>query len=151
MYCQVSIFIGDPSTRSCPPQATLNKFMGLGRPAWTEARTVLSQLLSSDEPTLRDNAELRKAALLPMSTVTMLLPANIGDYTDFYSSRDHATNVGIMFRGKVRTHVSHRKLVQLLSKTMCLRSFVCLTRRSLLCSSSTIRMEERCGIIELLF
>lgn len=76
--------------------------MGLGRPAWTEARTALTQLLSSDEPTLRDNAELRKAALLPMSTVTMLLPANIGDYTDFYSSRDHATNVGIMFRGKVR-------------------------------------------------
>ena len=32
--------------------------------------------------------------------VIMLLPANIGDYTDFYSSREHATNVGTMFRGK---------------------------------------------------
>jgi fumarylacetoacetase len=39
-------------------------------------------------------------ALLPMDEVVMELPAQIGDYTDFYSSREHATNVGIMFRGK---------------------------------------------------
>lgn len=41
---------------------------------------------------------LRARALVPMSGVTMHLPADIGDYTDFYSSREHATNVGIMFR-----------------------------------------------------
>ena len=76
--------------------------MGLGKAAWSEARASLTQLLASDEPTLRDNAELRKAAFVPLSAVRMHLPANIGDYTDFYSSRDHATNVGIMFRGKVR-------------------------------------------------
>lgn len=57
------------------------------------------QLLSSDEATLRDNEELRQKALVPQSEVTMLLPARIGDYTDFYSSREHATNVGTMFRG----------------------------------------------------
>lgn len=42
----------------------------------------------------------RGRALLPQSGVTMHLPARIGDYTDFYSSLDHATNVGTMFRGK---------------------------------------------------
>lgn len=44
--------------------------------------------------------DIVKAALLPISSCQMHLPANIGDYTDFYSSRQHATNVGTMFRGK---------------------------------------------------
>ncbi|XP_066492129.1 fumarylacetoacetase [Tiliqua scincoides] len=81
-------------------QPTLNCFMGLGWEAWTEARTFLQRLLSASEPTLRDNMELRKRALVPQTSAIMHLPAEIGDYTDFYSSRHHATNVGIMFRGK---------------------------------------------------
>lgn len=81
-------------------QPTLNQFMSLGRPKWVEARTVLQKILSAEDPSLRDNAELRSVALIPVSSVTMHLPAQIGDYTDFYSSIDHATNVGIMFRGK---------------------------------------------------
>ncbi len=79
---------------------TLNAFMALGRPAWLEARAVISRLLSADEPALRDNTELKDQALIPINRVTMRLPAAIGDYTDFYSSKEHATNVGIMFRGK---------------------------------------------------
>jgi len=81
-------------------ETTLNRFMALGRPAWKEARATLTQLLSKDTPTLRDDKQLREKALIPMSNVKMHLPATIGDYTDFYSSRDHATNVGTMFRGK---------------------------------------------------
>ena len=73
--------------------------MALGRPAWREVRTKLTQLLRHDQPALRDDAGLRNAALVPASSVEMLLPATIGDYTDFYSSREHATNVGIMLRG----------------------------------------------------
>jgi fumarylacetoacetase len=80
-------------------EATLNGFMSLGRAAWTEARQVLQRILSKDSPDLRDNTDLRKRALIPASEVTMHLPAEIGDYTDFYSSREHATNVGTMFRG----------------------------------------------------
>jgi len=80
-------------------QPTLNAFMALGRTAWREARSRLTQLLSADEPTLRDDAAVRKAAFQPRARVEMLLPAAIGDYTDFYSSREHATNVGVMFRG----------------------------------------------------
>ena len=78
---------------------SLNAFLRLGRPAWREARTALSRLLRHDEPTLRDDAALRARALIPRADVEMLLPAEIGDYTDFYSSREHATNVGAMLRG----------------------------------------------------
>ncbi|KAI5101227.1 fumarylacetoacetase isoform X1, partial [Silurus meridionalis] len=81
-------------------QPTLNAFMALGSSAWREARAVLQTLLRADEPRLRDNHELRGRAFVDQSVAVMHLPAEIGDYTDFYSSRDHATNVGIMFRGK---------------------------------------------------
>jgi fumarylacetoacetase len=73
--------------------------MALGPTAWREARGRLTQLLRADEQTLRDDAAVRKAAFHRRSRVEMLLPAEIGDYTDFYSSREHATNVGVMFRG----------------------------------------------------
>ncbi|RUS80544.1 hypothetical protein EGW08_011684 [Elysia chlorotica] len=79
-------------------QPTLNAFMGLGRAAWSEARQTLQKILSKSESMLRDNAELRARALVPQSLATMHLPANIGDYTDFYSSKNHAYNVGCMFR-----------------------------------------------------
>ncbi|CAI5671985.1 unnamed protein product [Oreochromis niloticus] len=81
-------------------QPTLNAFMALGYEAWREARRTVQMLLSANESTLRDDMSLRSRAFIHQSAVTMHLPANIGDYTDFYSSRDHATNVGIMFRGK---------------------------------------------------
>jgi fumarylacetoacetase len=80
-------------------QPALNAFLALGRAAWDEARTRISRLLRADEPTLRDNPGLREQALVPRADVRLLLPAVIGDYTDFYSSREHATNVGTMLRG----------------------------------------------------
>ncbi len=79
---------------------SLNAFMGAGRAAWREARQILTLLLREDHTTLRDNRKLRDAAIVPFDEVTMLLPCQIGDYTDFYSSLEHATNVGTMFRGK---------------------------------------------------
>ncbi|OQS03629.1 fumarylacetoacetase [Thraustotheca clavata] len=85
---------------NCFSEPSLNTFMGLGKQAWDSARATIKKLLSVDEATLRDNAALRVRALIPMANVFMHLPAQIGDYTDFYSSREHATNVGIMFRGK---------------------------------------------------
>ncbi|RXM90946.1 Fumarylacetoacetase [Acipenser ruthenus] len=74
--------------------------MGLGHEAWKEARTVLQKLLSANETTLQEDVGLRSRAFVHQSLAEMHLPAEIGDYTDFYSSREHATNVGIMFRGK---------------------------------------------------
>jgi fumarylacetoacetase len=80
-------------------QGSLNGLMGLGPSAWREARATLQTLLAAETPTLRDDAELLGQTLLPLSAVDLLLPAHIGDYTDFYASRPHATNVGTMFRG----------------------------------------------------
>ena len=77
----------------------LNAFLALGKSAWREARATISNLLRAGETTLRDNAGLRERVLLPMKDVEMRLPVEIGDYTDFYSSREHATNVGTMLRG----------------------------------------------------
>jgi len=76
----------------------LNAFLAAGRPIWKRARQAISRLLSADEPLLRDNVALRKQAILLQSEVEMFLPVRIGDYTDFYASRDHATNVGSMLR-----------------------------------------------------
>jgi len=87
-----------PALAEALSQDALNALMGLGRAAWTEARQTIQQLLSADDATLRDNAELREKALVPQSTATMHLPARIGDYTDFYSSKEHASNLGSMFR-----------------------------------------------------
>ncbi|KAM4597002.1 fumarylacetoacetase isoform 2-T2 [Fundulus diaphanus] len=81
-------------------RSTLNAFMALGYEAWSEARRTLQTLLSASESTLRDDVSLRSRAFVHQSAAMMHLPADVGDYTDFYSSRDHATNVGIMFRGK---------------------------------------------------
>ncbi|MCG3126674.1 MAG: hypothetical protein CHACPFDD_01526 [Phycisphaerae bacterium] len=77
----------------------LNAFLGLGRPAWTAARARLADLLSDSCLSLRDNAILRRAALYKQSDVEMLMPLRVGGFVDFYASREHATNVGIMFRG----------------------------------------------------
>eukprot|EP00035_Acanthoeca_spectabilis_P019923 m.430260 g.430260 ORF g.430260 m.430260 type:complete len:421 (-) comp17141_c0_seq1:1507-2769(-) len=78
-------------------QPALNAFMGLGKAAWKEARAALQSALSVDG-VLKDQAELRASAFFPVASVKMHLPAKIGDYTDFYSSKCHATNVGTMFR-----------------------------------------------------
>ncbi|MBA0748537.1 hypothetical protein Gogos_005347 [Gossypium gossypioides] len=83
----------------CFLKPTLNKFLAMGRPAWKEARDTLQKLLSSTEPALRDNMELRQKALVPMSEVEMVLPMEIGDYTDFFSSMHHAKNCGTIFVG----------------------------------------------------
>uniref|UniRef100_M4B5L4 Fumarylacetoacetase n=1 Tax=Hyaloperonospora arabidopsidis (strain Emoy2) TaxID=559515 RepID=M4B5L4_HYAAE len=74
--------------------------MAQGSKVWSRARATIQRLLSADEPILRDNDALRQRALIPMDDVQMHLPAKVGDYTDFYSSREHATNVGRMFRGE---------------------------------------------------
>ncbi|KAI9345669.1 hypothetical protein BDR26DRAFT_856423 [Obelidium mucronatum] len=81
-------------------EPTLNAFMRLGRPSWREARATLQALLSGPASPLRSNAALKDSILIPLASVRNHMPAQIGDYTDFYSSREHAFNVGVMFRGK---------------------------------------------------
>lgn len=78
---------------------SLNPFMALGRPAWKRVRAAITNLLDGSDARLKTNDVLCAAALRSRDQVSMLLPAEIGDYTDFYSSKEHATNVGTMFRG----------------------------------------------------
>lgn len=78
-------------------QPTLNTFLALGEEAWRLARARLTQLLSADCAELRDHSK-RGACMVPAWGLSMRLPCDIGDYTDFYASIHHATNVGSMFR-----------------------------------------------------
>ncbi|KAJ7372879.1 hypothetical protein OS493_016806 [Desmophyllum pertusum] len=98
----INLFTGPlmSQRKSVLQEQTLNGLMGLGKDAWKETRATLQKILSVDEAVLRDNSALRARCLIPQNSVTMHLPASIGDYTDFYSSKNHATNVGTMFRGK---------------------------------------------------
>ncbi|HEY8579567.1 MAG TPA: fumarylacetoacetase, partial [Beijerinckiaceae bacterium] len=79
---------------------SVNAFMAAGGYSWSVVRRHVSELLRHDNPKLRDDKALRGRALVPMADVTMHLPLEVAGYTDFYSSREHATNVGTMFRGK---------------------------------------------------
>src|ERR1700730_7964850 len=89
--------VGELGVFSAPQ---LNPFMALGPQMWSRTRARISELLRHDNPELRDNAELRERALVPMANTKLHLPINVPGYTDFYSSKEHATNVGVMFRGK---------------------------------------------------
>ena len=81
-------------------ETTLNSFMALTRPSWQATRARLTSLFrEGGDPAVQSNPALQSRVLHHASTVTMHMPASVGDYTDFYSSREHATNVGIMFRG----------------------------------------------------
>jgi fumarylacetoacetase len=76
----------------------LNGLMRLGAEARTELRKQVSALLAAGSPASRSNPRLGDRILVARSEAEMLLPAEIGDYTDFYASVHHATNVGSMFR-----------------------------------------------------
>jgi fumarylacetoacetase len=73
----------------------LNGFLALGREAWHETRARLMGLLTEGSTEIRDSGI---AALHDRSSVTMHLPFTPGDYVDFYSSIEHASNLGRMFR-----------------------------------------------------
>ncbi|MEV1318597.1 fumarylacetoacetase [Micromonospora arborensis] len=72
---------------------TLNEFMALGRPQWTAARQRITELLT--DPAHRAAVE---PMLVPLNDVELLLPIEVADYVDFYSSEHHAANVGQIFR-----------------------------------------------------
>ncbi|MGM0479587.1 MAG: fumarylacetoacetase [Bacteroidota bacterium] len=77
---------------------TLNRMMKKGKPAVSDLRNRLSKLFQSDQNDLSGNAHHVEQVLFDANKVEMCMPVEVGDYTDFYSSRQHATNVGTMFR-----------------------------------------------------
>ena len=81
--------------KKCLHRPTLNDFISQGRRVWRAVRERVQDLLTTVDR--KQQVEL-EGCLVPQSTATMHLPVAIGDYTDFYSSEEHATNVGKMFR-----------------------------------------------------
>jgi len=79
-------------------EPSLNALMSLGTEYATALRARLIELLDAGHADLETNRRLVEPALVAMREAEMLLPAQIGDYTDFYASIYHATNVGMMFR-----------------------------------------------------
>jgi fumarylacetoacetase len=75
-------------------EPTLNRFMAMGRETWSALRLALSRLLAQGSA----HEGMLRACLVPQSESEYALPAKIGDYTDFYASVHHATNVGKLFR-----------------------------------------------------
>ncbi|MDB4769231.1 fumarylacetoacetase, partial [Saprospiraceae bacterium] len=75
----------------------INDFMALGKDVTRAVRDRLSEILDENE-TKWNSREMAKHIFYKMDEVELLIPIQIGDYTDFYSSIEHATNVGIMFR-----------------------------------------------------
>lgn len=87
-----------PGSQPVFNKPALNDFIALGQSVWRSTRAQISLLLRSDHPRLRDDLSLRGSALVPMHEAIMHLPITVAGYTDFYSSKEHATNVGSMFR-----------------------------------------------------
>ena len=77
---------------------SLNAFMGAGKSVCSEVRHWITSLLSADNPTLREDQAMRGRLFVHRDAVRMRLPVRIGDFTDFYASKDHASNLGSMFR-----------------------------------------------------
>lgn len=76
----------------------LNNLISLGKQKTSSLRMHIAGLLAAGNTTLQDIPDVYGKFLLPMPQVQMLMPVHVGDYTDFYSSEVHATNVGKMFR-----------------------------------------------------
>eukprot|EP00899_Mesostigma_viride_P006962 jgi/Mesvir1/16267/Mv08513-RA.1 len=97
------LFKGTPglSSNNVFASRSLNAFLETGRETWRNTRARLIDLLrqdTNDGACLRDNAELRGRAVVPMDQVSLHMPVSIGNFTDFYCSLEHATNVGRIFR-----------------------------------------------------
>ena len=95
---QLNYFEGIELTDDMFMQDTLNDFISDGKKTWRLVRNRIADIFDAENPKLRDNASHRDTVIFDIDDVEMQLPVLIGDYTDFYSSREHATNVGKMFR-----------------------------------------------------
>ncbi|MBM3163993.1 MAG: fumarylacetoacetase [Bacteroidetes bacterium] len=76
----------------------LNPLMKQGKCGIRALRDRIATLFSSGNVELQNCVEHQREAIYNVDVVRMMLPVQIGDYTDFYSSKEHATNVGMMFR-----------------------------------------------------
>ena len=95
---QLGYFDGIPLTDDIFLQDTLNDFISDGQKTWRLVRNRISEVFDIGNDTLKNNDAHKSIILFALNEIEMQLPVQIGDYTDFYSSKEHATNVGSMFR-----------------------------------------------------
>lgn len=95
---QLGYFDGIELTDDVFMQDTLNDFISDGKKTWRLVRNRIADIFDAENAALRDNKKHRDVVIFKMEDVEMQLPVFIGDYTDFFSSREHATNTGKMFR-----------------------------------------------------
>lgn len=95
---QLGYFDGIPLTDDIFLQDTLNDFIADGRKTWRAVRNRIAQIFDSNNDSLKQNKRHKEIVLFRLDEIEMQLPVHIGDYTDFYSSIEHATNVGNMLR-----------------------------------------------------
>ncbi len=77
---------------------SLNEFIAHPKAVWTAVRNRIAFIFDALNETLKNNTSHREEVLFDVAKTTSLLPVQIGDYTDFFSSKEHATNTGTMFR-----------------------------------------------------
>ena len=95
---QLGYFEGIPLTDDIFMQDTLNDFIDDGRKTWRLVRNRIADIFDIKNPKLKDQSKHIVEILFDVDEIEMLMPVAIGDFTDFYSSKEHATNVGTMFR-----------------------------------------------------
>jgi len=95
---QLGYFDGIPLTDDLFLQDSLNDFIADGRKTWRLVRNRIADIFDVTKSGLRDHKEHKTEIIFRMEEVEMLLPVSVGDYTDFYASKEHATNVGTLFR-----------------------------------------------------
>ena len=97
-FHQLGYFEGIPLTDDMFLQDNLNDFIADGRKTWRLVRNRIAEVFDVKNGILRDNPEHKDKIIFRIDEIEMLLPVAIGDYTDFYASKEHATNVGSLFR-----------------------------------------------------
>jgi len=95
---QLGYFEGIPLTDDIFLQDSLNDFISDGKKTWRLVRNRIADIFDTENDSLKSNKEHCKVVLFTLDEIEMQLPVTVGDYTDFYSSIEHATNVGTMFR-----------------------------------------------------
>ncbi len=95
---QLGYFKGIELTDDVFLQDRLNDFIAHGKGIWRQVRNRIADIFDANNTKLQNKKKQKKRIIYNVEDVEMHLPVNVGDYTDFYSSKEHATNVGSMFR-----------------------------------------------------
>ncbi|MFK7049102.1 fumarylacetoacetase [Flavobacterium columnare] len=95
---QLGYFEGIDLTDDVFLQDALNEFISCGKKTWRLVRNRIADIFDAENADLRDNIKHRDVVIFKIEDVEMQLPVFVGDYTDFFSSKEHATNTGKMFR-----------------------------------------------------